>query len=86
MARPDPTLVDQVTSAWRPSTPDGGVRAHPAWHDLDEEGRTFAFEQTVVQRRMESALEPRGLSTTARAVLARIQRGGAGGSTGDQTP
>lgn len=32
-------LLEQVTSAWRPRDPDGSIRGHPAWFDLDEAGR-----------------------------------------------
>jgi len=51
----------------------GGMRAHPAWHDLDAQGRRELFEQTVELRALEAALDPEGLSTTAKAVLARIR-------------
>lgn len=74
MARPDQTLIEQVLSAWRPRDPDGNVRGHPAYYDLDPEGRVHAFEQAVTLRRLEAALDPDGLSSTARAVLARIRR------------
>jgi hypothetical protein len=66
-------LVEQVTSAWRPRRPGGGVRSHPAWHDLDADGRREAFEATRLARRLEAALDGEGLSTTARAVLERIR-------------
>lgn len=67
-------LLEQVTSAHRERTPLGEVRSHPAWHDLDQAGRRAAFEATAALRRMEAALDPLGLSTTARAVLARLRR------------
>jgi hypothetical protein len=66
-------LVEQVAGAHRERDPLGEVRAHPAFHDLDEEGRREAYELALRLRRMEAALDPDGLSTTARAVLARIQ-------------
>jgi hypothetical protein len=46
---------------------------HPAFFDRDEAGREEAFEVARGLRRMEAALDPEGLSTTARAVLARIR-------------
>jgi hypothetical protein len=49
------------------------VRSHPAWHDLDEEGRREAFEVARQMRRLEAAADPQGLSATARALLARIR-------------
>jgi hypothetical protein len=67
-------LVEQVASAWRERDADGTVRAHPAWHDLDESGRREAFDVAVRLRQLEAALDPDGQSTTARAVLARIRR------------
>lgn len=68
-------LIEEVASAWRPRGPDRGSRSHPAWHDLDAAGRAEAFEVTAAQRAMESALDPRGLSATARAVLSRVRGG-----------
>ena len=67
-------LLAQVTSAWRPRDVDGAVRGHPAWHDLDGDGREEAAALTLGLRVMEAALDPDGLSSTARAVLARISR------------
>jgi len=64
-------LVEEAAGAWRPASP-GQVRPHPAWADLEPAGRLEAYEITCVLRRLEAALDPQGLSTTARAVLARI--------------
>jgi hypothetical protein len=52
------------------------VRSHPAWHDLDAEGRVEAHDRAATSRALESALDPEGLSSTARAVLARIRNAG----------
>jgi len=71
-AADDELLREQVISAWRPRGRDGGVRAHPAWHDLPEQERARAFDETAAARRMEAALDPAGLSSTGRAVLARL--------------
>jgi len=65
-------LIEQVTTAWRETDPDGGVRSHPAWHDLDDAGREQAYEVTRRLRAMEAGLDAHGLSTTAKAVLERI--------------
>jgi len=65
-------LVERAASAWRPRRPGGGVGSHPAWHDLDEAGRLESYEAARVARRLEAALDPEGLSSTARAVLRRI--------------
>lgn len=66
-------LIELVTNAWRPPDLDGGAKFHPAWYDLDAADRRLAFEETAKQRALEAALDPDGLSTTARAVLARIR-------------
>ena len=66
-------LIEQVVAAWRPEHQNGGVRAHPAWHDLDEAGREEAARRAMRARVMEAALDPEGLSTTARLVLAKIR-------------
>jgi hypothetical protein len=67
-------LIASVTSAHRARDPfTGRARSHPAWHDLDDGGRSTAFEATLATRALEAALDPEGLSTTARAVLARLR-------------
>ena len=67
-------LIEAVTTAFRPRDALTAVlRAHDAWHDLDAAGREQAYEETIVQREMEAALDPEGLSSTARAVLARLR-------------
>jgi len=68
-------LIEALSGAYRARSPLGDIRPHPAFFDLDEAGREEAFEVARRLRRMESALDPDGLSTTARAVLARIRRG-----------
>ena len=66
-------LVEQAAGAWRPRGPGGRLLDHPAWHDLDEAGRLEAFEVAIRLRRLEAALDAQGLSSTGRAVLARIR-------------
>jgi hypothetical protein len=67
-------LIEEAASAWRPRG-IGAIRRHPAWADLDPAGRLDAYEVARFLRRLEAALHPRGLSTTARAVLFRIGAG-----------
>jgi hypothetical protein len=69
------TLIEQVAGAFRETGPSGEVQSSPAWHDLDEEGRREAFERALVDRRLGAAADPKGMSATAKAVLARIRRG-----------
>ena len=70
----DDELIEQVAGAHRPVSRDE-LRYHPAWHDLDDAGRIEAFDRARRLRTLEAALDPDGLSTTARAVLARIRAG-----------
>ena len=65
-------LIEEAVLAWRPRTPDGRILEHPAWADLDETGRLAVFEETLVMRALEAALDPDGYSTTVRAVAAAI--------------
>ncbi len=65
-------LIEEATMAWRPRTPDGRTLEHPAWADLDAEGRLAVFEETLVMRVLEAALDPDGYSTTVRAVSRMI--------------
>ena len=65
-------LIEQVAGAWRPEAGDE-LAYHKAWHDLDAAGRVKAFERARALRTAEAALDPDGLSTTARAVLARVR-------------
>jgi hypothetical protein len=73
-ARDRAMLVEEAASAWRPRTPDGQTLDHPAWADLDPEARQAAFEDALVMRVLEAALDPDGYSTTVRAVAAAIAR------------
>lgn len=65
-------LLSAATSAHRDRDPDGRARPHSAWLDLDAAGRLAAHDAAAALRRLEAALDPDGLSTTARAVLSRL--------------
>ena len=67
------TLIEEAATAWRPRDAEGRVLPHPAWADLDAAGRVEAFDAARGLRALEAALDARGRSTTARAVLARIE-------------
>jgi hypothetical protein len=66
-------LIEQAASAFRPHAGDE-LTYHAAWRDLDAAGRVEAYELARRQRVLEAALDPGGLSTTARAVMSRIVR------------
>jgi hypothetical protein len=70
------TLVEACAGAFRERDPRGGIASHPAWHDLDDAGRAEAFDVAARLRAMEAAMDPEGMSTTARSVLARITAAG----------
>lgn len=74
MTREEELLLEQVVSAHRQRGVDGAIRSHPAWHDLSDELRREAFDETLRSRQLEAAADPQGQSTTVHAVLARIQR------------
>jgi hypothetical protein len=63
-------LIAAVTTAHRERAPE--IRAHRAFHDLDEAARMEAFDETLLQRKLEAASSDDGLTSTARAVLARL--------------
>jgi hypothetical protein len=69
----DEDLIEAAAGAYRARDPSGAPAFHPAWYDLDDAGREAAFAATVQSRALESALDPEGLSSTGRAVLARVR-------------
>jgi hypothetical protein len=73
MTSEEELLLEQVVSAHRHRGVDGAVRSSPAWHDLGEEARRAAFDETLASRKLEAALSPQGHSTTVAAVLARLR-------------
>ena len=66
-------LIAAATTAFRARDLEGRVLSDPAWLDLDEAGRREAFEAVAALRALEAAAAPNGLSSTVRAVLARIR-------------
>jgi hypothetical protein len=66
------SLVEAAVTAWRPRGASGTVQPHPAWADLDPDGRREVYETTVRARALEASLDADGLTTTGQAVLARI--------------
>lgn len=76
MTRDEELLVEQALSAYRRRDVDGSIQPSPAWADLSPELRREAFDEGSKLRAMERALDARGLSSTSRAVLARIRAAG----------
>lgn len=68
----DEELVSHTLSSYRARDPEGRVLPDPAWMDLDGDGREAAFDAALALRKAEAALDPQHLSSTAKAVLARI--------------
>jgi hypothetical protein len=66
-------LIERAAGAHREARGDGGIADSPAWHDLDPEGRARAHRRALALRDLEAALDEGALSTTARAVLARLR-------------
>ena len=73
MTRDEELMLEKAIAAFRRRAPDGSVQPSPAWADLNAEQRRLAFDEAVKLRRIEAALDPNGLSSTARAVLHRIR-------------
>ena len=67
-------LLAAASTAWRPDDPSGGIAFHPAWQDLDAAGREKVYELIRSMRALEARSDAAGLSTTAKAVLAKIRR------------
>jgi len=65
-------LIEAALTAYRARNATGNILFSPAWHDLAPTDREAAFELQLDSRLLERALDPEGLSATARAVLARL--------------
>ena len=68
-------IVEAATTAHRPVRSDGEIAFHPAFFDLDLQGREQLFAATWRQRELERCSDPAGLSATSRAVLQRLRGG-----------
>ena len=66
-------LIEAQASAFRERDPMGRILPSPAWWDLSPQDRDAAFALLLASRRLERLVDPQGLTTTARAVLARAR-------------
>ncbi len=66
------SLAAALGSAHRERSPSGEIRWHRAFFDLPEEDREAAFDDAAALRVIEAGMDEEGLSSTARAVLARL--------------
>lgn len=66
-------LLEAVVTAHRARSPRGEILPSPAFADLEPDDRAQAYRATLLQRTLETALDPAGLSSTAKAILARIR-------------
>jgi len=66
-------LLEAATSAFRERVAASGrIQPSPAWWDLAPAERGALFGRQLASRVLERAVDLRGLSTTARAVLDRL--------------
>ncbi len=64
--------LEAATTAFRERDVSVRIQPSPAWWDLSPEDREHLFERQMEVRLVEAALDPDGLSSTARAVLGRF--------------
>ena len=69
----DDLLIEATLTARRAIDADGFPLAPPGWWDLSAEARVRAFEAQMQARRIESAFDERGWSSTVHAVMARLR-------------
>jgi len=66
-------LVEALLTPYRSRDPEGRPVPPPAWWDLPPERLEEVHRMVLAARRLERALDPDGVSGTARAVLARLR-------------
>lgn len=64
--------IEALVSPRRELDRDGRFIPPPVWYDLPVEAHDRLFAEQQDSRWLEAALDPDGLSLTARAVLARL--------------
>lgn len=66
------TLIEAVLSPHRTRDREGRPMPPPEWWDLPPEAQDDVFREGLRARMIERALDPRGRSSTVRAVMARL--------------
>jgi hypothetical protein len=67
-------LIEAAASAHRDRDALGRPVPSPAWYDLSPADREEVHERLLVDRWLERALDPAGLSSTGREVVDRARR------------
>lgn len=67
------TLIEAAATAFRERAGSGRIVPSPAWRDLSPDDRDAAFALQWSSRVVERAIDPSGLSTTARLVLSKLR-------------
>jgi hypothetical protein len=67
-------LFESVLGSHRSRRSNGEIAWSAEWFDLSERLRIEAAETTIVQRELERAMDPQGLSSTIHAVMSRISK------------
>jgi hypothetical protein len=65
-------LLESAAGAFRERDSRGFIHPSPAWMDLSPEERDRLFGIQIEIRQIERCIHPSRLSTTARAVLSRL--------------
>lgn len=65
-------LIEASVTAYRERDLEGRLKPPAEWWDLAPEALDELFQRQLVTRELERAMDPRGRSATAKAVLARI--------------
>ena len=66
-------LIEQAASAFRERNASGRIQPSPAWWDLAPADREALFKVQLESQIIESALHPRGFSSTVLSAFSRIQ-------------
>jgi hypothetical protein len=68
------TLIEASLTAHRQRDADGRLLPPPEWWDLAPDALDELYRRQLQSRELERLIDPRGLSSTIRAVRARLVR------------